>query len=99
MRKTLLAAFLIAGIAFSANAFSQDINIERYRVKNLKVKSYYENDQGELTRWVDEELLRIDTATGRVWRWVSERDKERKVLHEYWQEMVENDLPMSKEAR
>jgi len=47
----------------------------------------------------DDELVKIDTATGKAWRWVSERDRDRKVLREYWQEMVENDIPMAEGGR
>jgi len=68
--------------------------IGRYEIKNLKVKSYYKNQQGELIRWTDDELLKIDTVTGTVWRWVSERDNNKKELKEYWKEVTDGETPM-----
>ncbi|HNX90738.1 MAG TPA: hypothetical protein PKY78_07035 [Candidatus Omnitrophota bacterium] len=85
--------------AFYAGAEDEASLKGRYEVKNLKVKGYYMNEQGELTRWVDDELLKIDTATGRVWKWVSERSRDKKEMKEYWEELISDTTPMPESGR
>lgn len=79
--------------------FSEEVGEGRYQLKNLNVKSYYMNQQNELTRWVDEELVKFDTVTGKTWIWVSERSEDRKELKEYWKELNENNVPITEGAR
>jgi hypothetical protein len=91
---------LISAVSSAQDA--QDVLSERparYEVKNLKVKSFYINERGEIARWVDEELVKIDTFTGKVWKWMSEKDADKKGIKEYWQELEANELPMSQDAR
>ena len=92
---TVCCLYTTSSFCFAEGAVSEG----RFQVKNLKVKSYYKNQQGELVRWADDELIKIDTQTGTVWRWVSERSFDRKNLREYWQEMEENEVPFVEGAR
>jgi len=93
-----MAIVLVIGIPGLSRA-EEEPDVGRYQLKNLLVKSYYMNDQGELTRWSDKELIRVDTVTGKAWRWVSERSRDKKTLREYWKEMAEGDRPMSAGSR
>jgi hypothetical protein len=96
----ILLLFLVAVYFAPTVAQSQQEEQNgRYVLKTMKVKSFFVDDQGELIRWADDELLKLDTATGRVWRWVSERSKDRKAMSEYWKEMVEGQEPISEGAR
>jgi hypothetical protein len=99
MKKIAICCLFILLTAGYSSAQEEAIDIGRYEVKNIKIKSYYNNDQGELTRWADDELVKIDTVTGTVWRWVSERTRDKKQLKEYWQEMEASITPMSEGAR
>ncbi|MBF0215982.1 MAG: hypothetical protein HQL30_03195 [Candidatus Omnitrophica bacterium] len=96
----MLFLFCITSFLAHTDALSQQEEQNgRYQLKTMKVKSFYADDQGELIRWADDELVKLDTATGRVWRWVSERSKDRKTMSEYWKEMSEGEEPMSEGAR
>lgn len=97
-RVIVINVFLIT--ALPALLFAeQEAESGRYVVKNLKVKAYYMNERNEVTRWMDEELVKIDTATGTVWKWVSERNSDKKGIKEYWQELAANETPMSEGCR
>ncbi|MBF0494721.1 MAG: hypothetical protein HQL28_06285 [Candidatus Omnitrophica bacterium] len=101
MRRAIFFVVLALFLSVSFFSYSQEQTTDdgRYVVKTVKLKSYYMNQQGELTRWADDELVRIDTRTGKVWKWVSERSLDRKELKEYWQQLEDNTVPMSDGAR
>ncbi|MBF0252389.1 MAG: hypothetical protein HQL29_01100 [Candidatus Omnitrophica bacterium] len=98
----ILLCVIIFAVLLSTQLFAQEQSEEyngRYQVKNLVVKSFFVDQQGVLTRWGDNELVKIDTATGRTWKWVSERTNDKKQMREYWQELVSNTTPMNEGAR
>jgi len=102
MSRWVIAVLIMTGSLFFcqlSRAQEESGPVGRFAVKNLKVKSFYINEQGELTRWVDDELVKVDTATGRVWKWVSERSKDKKELKEYWEELMNDTSPMSEGGR
>ena len=104
MRRDLITIlFTVVLYAMSLSAAAGDVDNGRaqgrYEFKNLKVKSYYVNEQGELARWVDDELVKIDTETGKAWKWVSERSRDKKELKEYWKELEMDTTPMPAGSR